>query len=218
MNDRLLRLTHWGRVTHICVSKLTIIGSDNGLAPGRRQTIIWTNDGILLIGPLGTNFSEILIEMLTFSFMKMHLKVSSAKRRPFCLGLNVLIRRFFAGMHVPRCHVNKTLSDTIFLCEYQRFACWLKNIFWIRVQKFMLPIHIVLEICGLKVVVSFNFALSAPHVKRRVKSCEPRAAVANKGLLSLDYFHATSSLKNIQHCNIKRDLCCATLPHGEIFY
>ena len=55
-------LTHWGRVTHICVSKLTIIGSDNGLSLGRRQAIIWTNDGILLIWPLGTNFSEILIE------------------------------------------------------------------------------------------------------------------------------------------------------------
>ena len=36
------------------------IGSDNGLAPDRRQAIIWTNAGILLIGPLGTNFSEIL--------------------------------------------------------------------------------------------------------------------------------------------------------------
>ena len=46
-------LTHWGRVTHICVGKLTIIGSDNGLAPGRRQAIIWTNAGILLIRPLG---------------------------------------------------------------------------------------------------------------------------------------------------------------------
>ena len=56
-------LTHWGRVTHICVNKLTIIGSDNGLSPGRRQAIIWTNAGILLIGPLGTNFSEILIEI-----------------------------------------------------------------------------------------------------------------------------------------------------------
>ena len=83
-------LTHWGRVTHICVSKLTIIGSDNGLLPDRRQAIIWTNAGLLLIGPLGTNFSEILIEILTFSFKKMRLKVSSAKRRPFCLGLNVL--------------------------------------------------------------------------------------------------------------------------------
>ena len=31
-----------------------------------------------------------LIEILAFSFTKMRLKVSSAKRRPFCLGLNVL--------------------------------------------------------------------------------------------------------------------------------
>ena len=83
-------LTHWGRMTHICVSKLTIIGSDNGLSPDRRQAIIWTNAGLLLIGPLATNFGEILIEILTFSFKKIRLKVSSAKRRPFCLGLNVL--------------------------------------------------------------------------------------------------------------------------------
>ena len=81
-------LTHWGRVTHICVSKLTIIGSDNGLSPGRRQAIIWTNAGILSIGPLGTNFSEILIGIQTFSFRKMHLKISSGKWRPSCLGLN----------------------------------------------------------------------------------------------------------------------------------
>ena len=61
-----LPLTHWGRV------------------------IIWTNAGILVIGPRGTNFSEILIGIQTFSFKKMHLKMSSAKWRPFCLGLNVL--------------------------------------------------------------------------------------------------------------------------------
>ena len=83
-------LTHWGRVTHIWVSDLTSIGSDNGLSPGRRQAIIRTNAGILLIRPLGTNFSEFLVEIITFSFKKMRLKVSSAKRRPFCLGLNEL--------------------------------------------------------------------------------------------------------------------------------
>ena len=83
-------LTHWGRVTHICVSDLTSIGSDNGLSPDRRQAIIWTNAGILLIRPLGTNFNEMLIEILTFSLKKMRLKVSSAKRQPFCLGLNEL--------------------------------------------------------------------------------------------------------------------------------
>ena len=38
----------------------TIIGSNNGLSPGRRQAIIWTNAGILLIRTLGANFSEIL--------------------------------------------------------------------------------------------------------------------------------------------------------------
>ena len=81
-------LTHWGRVSHICVGNL--IGSDNGLSPGRRQAIIWTNAGILLIGPLGTNFSEILIRIHKFSFTKMHLKMSSAKWRPFSLDLNVI--------------------------------------------------------------------------------------------------------------------------------
>ena len=83
-------LTHWGRAMHICVGKLTIIGSDNGLSRGRRQAIIWTIAGMLLIGPLGTNFSEISIGIQTFSFKKMHLKMSSGKWRPFCLGFNVL--------------------------------------------------------------------------------------------------------------------------------
>ena len=83
-------LIHWCGVTHICVGKLINIGSDNGLSPGRRQAIIWTNAGILFNGPWGTNFSEILIGIHTFSLKKIHLKMSSAKWRPFCLGLNVL--------------------------------------------------------------------------------------------------------------------------------
>ena len=78
-------------MTHICVSKLTSIGSDKGLPPVRRQAIIWTNAGILLIGPLRTNFSGIFIEIHAFSFKKMHFKMSSGKWRPFCLGLNVLM-------------------------------------------------------------------------------------------------------------------------------
>ena len=86
-------LTHWGRVTHICLNKVTIIGSDNGLSPGQRQAIIWTNDGILLIRTFQTHFSEIVSEIHTFSFKKMHFKMSSGKWRPSCLGLNVLNRR-----------------------------------------------------------------------------------------------------------------------------
>ena len=69
------------------------------ISPDRRQAIIWSNAGLLLIGLLGTNFSEILIEILTFLFQKMRLKMSSAKRRPFFLGLNVL--KSYLAFHTP---------------------------------------------------------------------------------------------------------------------
>ena len=82
-------------MTHICFSNLTITGSDNGLSPGWHQTIIWINAQILLIGPSGTNVSEILIKILIFSFTKMCLNVLSAKWGPFYLGLSVLNGIYF---------------------------------------------------------------------------------------------------------------------------
>ena len=87
-------LTHWGRVTHICVSKITIMGSDNGLSPDRRQAIIWTNAVLLSIGPLRTYLNENLIKIQQFSLKKMHVKMSSGKWRPSCLGFNVLTTNF----------------------------------------------------------------------------------------------------------------------------
>ena len=116
-------LTHWGRVTYKCVSKLIIIGSGNGLSPGQRQAIIWTNAGILLIGPLGTNFSEILIEICTFSFKKMHLKMSSGKWRPSCLGLHVL--RWFTNLDRDRSYLPLWLlfmSPNLMLSTNQKFC------------------------------------------------------------------------------------------------
>ena len=95
-------LTHWGRVTHICISKLTIIGWDKSLSPGWHQAIIWTDSGILLTGHLGTNFNEILIKSFIFSFKKMHLKLLSAKWRPFWLGLNVLTHCGLVTQHCLR--------------------------------------------------------------------------------------------------------------------
>ena len=61
----LLHLTNWGRVTHICASKVTIIVSDNGLSPGRHQAIIWTNAGILLIIGIDTNI-EVIVSLTTW--------------------------------------------------------------------------------------------------------------------------------------------------------
>ena len=71
-------------MTHIGASRLSITGLDKvGAKPLSEPGL----DGILLIRPLGTNFSEILSEIRTFSFKKMHLKMSSAKGRLFRLGL-----------------------------------------------------------------------------------------------------------------------------------
>ena len=46
----------------LCVSKLGH-HSQSGLSPDHHQAIIWTNTVLLLIGPLGTKFSEIRIKI-----------------------------------------------------------------------------------------------------------------------------------------------------------
>ena len=105
---------------HICIGNLTIIGSDNGLSPGRRQAIIWANDGILLIRSLETNYSEILSKIHTFSFKKMLLKTLSAKWQPSCLGLNELtFVHIMASRYLnQRCLIFKTI------CTYTNQLQW----------------------------------------------------------------------------------------------
>ena len=125
-------LTHWGRATHICVSKLTIIGSDNGLSPGRCQAIIRTNAEILLIRPIGTNFSEILIELLLFSFKKKYLKVSSAKRWPQCVKVrsklpmcyNILYNSTSSNIHM----IDKKRAFTLLASLISNFKLDLSNL------------------------------------------------------------------------------------------
>ena len=100
------QLTHWGWVTHICISKLTIIGSDNSLVLVWRQAIIWTNAGILWIGPSGTNFSEMSSKIHTFSFKKMHMKMSSGKWPTFCLSLIMLNYDLCATFSIVPCVIS----------------------------------------------------------------------------------------------------------------
>ena len=87
-------------MTHICISKVITIGSENGLAPGHCQGIIWTSTGVLLIRTLGTNFSQTLSKNQTLSFKKMHLKMSSVKWEKLVLAL---------------------------VCWYQCYQWWLSN-------------------------------------------------------------------------------------------
>ena len=104
---------------HICVSNITIIGSYNGLSLPSRLVIIWANAGILLIC---TDLSEILIELHKASFRKMHLKMSSAKCRPFCFGVNQLRapRKLYCDTTIASRHPQNNLLHLIIIC----FALW----------------------------------------------------------------------------------------------
>ena len=102
----------------------TIICSDNSLSPGRRQAIIWNNAGLLLIGTLGTNFSEIFIEIKTFSLRNSHLKVSSAKVaailfQPQCeicnISMDVTYNKRFCYSHLSHHHSQRPDHTTRFL-------------------------------------------------------------------------------------------------------
>ena len=119
-------MTHW---CHIYASlKWVSIGSDNGLSPNRRQAIARTNADLLLIGPLGTNFSEILIKIQNFSFTKMNLKISSAKWQPFSLGLSVL------KMYPTHSKYNIRVSfrNSQYLITIMHFLYPQKSRFWLK--------------------------------------------------------------------------------------
>ena len=104
-------------MTHICISKLIIIGSDNGLVPGRCQAII-TNDGKLLIWPVQTNFCEILSKFKT-SLKKIHFKMSSVKRWPFCLSLN-LLRKIRICQSCRVCDTDNNWADSNWVTQGSR--------------------------------------------------------------------------------------------------
>ena len=63
------------------MGNLPIIGSDNGLSPGRRQAIIWTN-----ARPLGTKFNEILIEILENVFASVIWEMAAILSRSQCVN------------------------------------------------------------------------------------------------------------------------------------
>ena len=113
-------ITHWGRVMQICISKLTIIGLDNGLSPGRRQAIIWINEDLLPIGTLGTNFNEIVIEIQIFLLKKMH-KCIFFNKNIWISKFGNVIWRMLAILSWPQCAKHQFLqSDS----AHKGLICW----------------------------------------------------------------------------------------------
>ena len=89
-------------MTHICVSKLSTIGSNYDLSPARRKAIISTNAGILLIWTIRTNFNENVNRNSYIFSHENPFENVVCELRPFCLGLNVLTK----------CTIMKTTSCT----------------------------------------------------------------------------------------------------------
>ena len=154
-------------MTHICIAKLNIIGSDNGLLPGQRQAITWTNVGILLIGPLGTKVSEILSGIQIFSFKKMHLKMSFAKWRPFCLGLNVLMA--WCNM-VPGHNLNMNVDPEMCMQNW-----WISN----HSIEFWMPFDILYSLAMLNVWRRVSGEISTPRYEIRTIP-KPRKPSGNR--------------------------------------
>ena len=127
--------THFGWVKHVCVDNLTIIGSDNGLAPtcSRQLAIIWTNAGILLIGPLGINFREIFIKTKHFhsenAFENVFLSakwqpfVSASKLPPSRLGqcCQMIIAVMYLPVNLFACPLQCNIVSH-WLCAYTKWS------------------------------------------------------------------------------------------------
>ena len=124
-------LTHWDQVTHICIANPAIIVPDNGLSPGWCQAVV-TIATILLIGPLGTNFSKISIKIHIFSFRKVNLKNGFR----FVMYLHWWFSRFVWLLAAIRSHVFPIVLWRFIMCVP---GGWLKS-FWIMLshpQKFI---------------------------------------------------------------------------------
>ena len=129
-----IAITHWGRAMHICVSKLTTIASDNGSSPGRHQAIIWNNAGMLSIGLLWTNFSEILIANSDLFFQENALEsvvceMATILSWPQC---DNLITGYWITSKLS-CHVQNLVVITLFEFGLEQnevsleFELWWKN-------------------------------------------------------------------------------------------
>ena len=119
-------LTPWGWVKHICISKLTIIGSDNGLLPGRHQAIIWTNTGILLSGKENA-FENVIYEMEASSSRPQCVHLFGCEARIFCTKYSMIIIALplkvslivFVSMNTPQsCTRFPKISFAIFNADF----------------------------------------------------------------------------------------------------
>ena len=142
-SDVHLILSNWGWVTHIYVNNL-------GHNWFRYWLVTWSTPShcldqhwYIVNWTLGNNFSQILMEIQTFSFKKTHLKILSAKWRPSCLSFNVLN---YLGYHIecwPMCSTIRSKQHGCYTADntFKYTFSWKKFVFWFMRKKILILIH-----------------------------------------------------------------------------
>ena len=146
--------THIYIYLYICVTKLSIIGSNNGLSPVRCQAIIWTNAGILLIEPLGTNWSIFIDEN---AFQNVICEMASILSRPQCVNVILAkpplkyvsnyLSQFHVDVHPNPC--DESNIGFVYLLNHwgrnkmaAKFHATFSNVFcWMKIYKFRIRFH-----------------------------------------------------------------------------
>ena len=179
-----LVLTHGGQASHICVSKLTIICSDIGLVPARRQAIIWVNAGILLIWPLGTKFSNITIETYIYSvqenaFENVVCKMAVISSQPQCVNestifwkdadmdvhLTAVTDRGPLHMHSFGCHCLR--RHILILVLYANKLYFLNKLFRFICECLSVFLNNLRQVCSTECKYRMNYALRlCCHIKQ----------------------------------------------------
>ena len=146
LTHQLLRLEYSRPIPWLLMLWL-LVSSDH-----QHQAIIWTNAGLLLIGPLGTNF----IKLKTFLSKKMSLKMLSAKYQPFCHGINMLtvynskvicIRPMWLLQDYPPHNTLRAEGLAIWVCAKLSGVTELKCIMWFTLYGTVETLYNTINFC-----------------------------------------------------------------------
>ena len=117
---------------HKTLSALLHIVSDNGFLPVRRQGTIWTNAGLLLIGPWGTNFSEILIELLIIFIQESAFEYVVCEMAAILSPLQCAYHVFPMHYHIP-CNLSLPLIDISKSPSYNIYSITIYQWYFLRI-------------------------------------------------------------------------------------
>ena len=128
----------------------TIIGSDNGLSPGRHQAIVWTNVGIYLIQGNTSAHGQWIIYMYLYIYIDREMKMSLKQHGHF--ATNGFVFPFFRQMLINHsyCQTRSALLAAAILKIYTYiYSRVVRPLPWIELSRLYLFDIFILKSCAL---------------------------------------------------------------------